>query len=359
MAGLAMRATARRWRGLGVGVRLGCGFGRWPGGLRQQENMPEVAQRLARSMPQAVIADLVEAGRQDVLEEAPDELVAGHGLDVLDVWYARIEDSDVMAMLPQKYKAQLEKRIAKATAAGSHELAFPKLAGHAFGRPRIRDMPPIIFHPDPSRPGNMDIIQASVPQYRETLAPDVRILLDRYRLADAAIKVVGIGSVGTLCLVVLMISSANSPLFLQVKQANASVLEAFAGKSAYPHHGQRVIMGQQLMQPASDMFLGWATGTSGRQYYVRQLRDVKLPPLVETYNAEMLSIYGQLCGWALARAHAKAGDPSLIGGYLGKSAQFDEGMGKFALAYADQAERDHALLRAAVRSGAVEVQLED
>jgi Uncharacterized protein conserved in bacteria (DUF2252) len=159
-------------------------------------------------------------------------------------------------------------------------------------------------------------------------------------------------------MVALMISSANSPLFLQIKQANASVLEAFAGKSAYPHHGQRVVMGQQLMPPASDLFLGWATGTSGRQYYVRQLRDVKLPPLVETYNAEMLSIYGQLCGWALARAHAKAGDPSLISGYLGKSDQFDESMGKFALAYADQAERDHGALKAAVRSGILEVQLE-
>jgi len=279
-------------------------------------------------------------------------------MDVLDVWYARIDDSDVMAMLPQKYKAQLQKRITKATAAGSHELVFPKLAGHAYGRPRIRDMPPTIFHPDQSDPGNLDIIQASIPQYRETLAPDVRILLDRYRLADAAIKVVGIGSVGTLCLVALMISSANSPLFLQIKQANASVLEAFAGKSAYAHHGQRVVMGQQLMQPASDLFLGWATGTSGRQYYVRQLRDVKLPPLIETYGAEMLSIYGQLCGWALARAHAKAGDPCLINGYLGKGAQFDEAMGQFALAYADQAERDHAALKAAARAGIVEVQLE-
>src|SRR5262249_31610345 len=200
-------------------------------------------------------------------------------MDVMDVWYARLDDSDVMAMLPQKYKAQLQKRIAKATATGSHELVFPKLAGHAFGRPRIRDMPPVIFHPDPSSPGNIDIIQASVPQYRETLAPDVRVLLDRYQLADAAVKVVGIGSVGTLCMVALMISSANSPLFLQIKQANASVLEAFAGKSTYPHHGQRVVMGQQLMHPASDLFLAWATGTSGRPYHAPQLRSLNLPPL--------------------------------------------------------------------------------
>ena len=121
-------------------------------------------------------------------------------------------------------------------------------------------------------------------------------------------KVVSIGSVGTLCMVVL-ISVIGSPLFLQVKQANASVLEAYAGKSVYPNHGQRVVMGQRLMQPASDLFLGWVIGPEGRHFYIRQLRDVKLSPLVETYDAEMLSIYGELCGWALARAHAKAGDP--------------------------------------------------
>jgi uncharacterized protein (DUF2252 family) len=170
--------------------------------------------------------------------------------------------------------------------------------------------------------------------------------------------VVGIGSVGTLCMVALMMSVADSPLFLQVKQANASVLEAYAGKSAYPHHGQRVVMGQRLMQPASDLFLGWVIGPEGRHFYIRQLRDVKLSPLVETYDAEMLSIYGQACGWVLARAHAKAGDPWAISGYFGKNAQFDEAMGKFALAYADQAERDHAALKAAVRAGTVEVQLE-
>src|SRR5262249_43080128 len=154
-----------------------------------------------------------------------------------------------------------------------------------------------------------DMIGKTLANYRETLAEDRRVLLDRYRLIDAAIKVVGIGSVGTLCMVALMMSVADNPLFLQFKQANASVLEAYAGDSAYPHHGQRVVMGQQLVQPASDLFLGWATGPEGRHFYVRQLRDVKLSPLVETFDAEMLAIYGQMCGWVLARAHAKAGDP--------------------------------------------------
>jgi uncharacterized protein (DUF2252 family) len=280
-------------------------------------------------------------------------------MDVLDVWYARLDDSDFLAMLPQDRKAVLKKRIAKATAASSSELVFPKLVDQAVGQPRIRDTPPTLFHGEESRAAfDMDMLREALGKYRETLAEDRRVLLDRYRLVDAAIKVVGIGSVGTLCMVALMMSVADSPLFLQVKQANASVLEAYAGKSVYPHHGQRVVEGQRLTQPASDLFLGWVIGPEGRHFYIRQLRDVKLSPLVETYDAEMLSIYAQACGWVLARAHAKAGDPWAISGYLGKNAQFEEAMGKFALAYADQAERDHAALKAAVRAGIVEVQLE-
>jgi len=281
-------------------------------------------------------------------------------MDVLDVWYARLDESDVLSMLPQDRKAVLKKRIAKATAASSSELVFPKLVEGAGAQARIHDTPPTIFHAEASRAaGDLDMIRECFASYRETLAEDRRVLLDRYRLVDAAIKVVGIGSVGTLCMVALMMSVADNPLFLQFKQANASVLEAYAGRSAYPHHGQRVVMGQRLMQPASDLFLGWVVGPEGRHFYVRQLRDVKLSPLVETYDSEMLTIYGQLCGWALARAHAKAGDPWAISGYLGRrSDQFDQAMGQFALAYADQAERDHAALRAAVRAGTVEVQLE-
>src|SRR5215467_4432449 len=281
-------------------------------------------------------------------------------MDVLDVWYARLDDTDVLAMLPEDRKAVLKKRIAKAMAASSSELVFPKLVEGLGAQARIHDTPPTIFHAEASRAaGDLEMIRESFKKYRETLDEDRRVLLDRYRLVDAAIKVVGIGSVGTLCMVALMMSVADTPLFLQFKQANASVLEAYAGKSVYPNHGQRVVMGQRLMQPASDLFLGWVIGPEGRHFYIRQLRDVKLSPLVETYDAEMLSIYGELCGWALARAHAKAGEPWAISGYLGrKSDQFDQAMGKFALAYADQAERDHAALRAAVRAGIVEVQLE-
>jgi len=172
---------------------------------------------------------------------------------------------------------------------------------------------------------------------------------------DVAIKVVGVGSVGRRCWIALMMSEGNEPLFLQFKEAVQSVLEPYAGRSVYSHHGQRVVMGQRLMQPVSDIFLGWTTAPNGRHFYVRQLHDAKIKPLVETFNAGMLDVYAQACGWALARAHAKASEISAtISGYLGGSSDaFDAAMGKFALAYADQAERDHATLKAAVKNGKI------
>jgi uncharacterized protein (DUF2252 family) len=280
-------------------------------------------------------------------------------MDVLDIWYARLDDSDILAMMPEERQAAARKRIARATASSSSELVFPKLVETAGGEHHIRDTPPTLFHAEASREAHyMDLMREALGRYRETLAEDRRVLFDRYRLVDAAIKVVGIGSVGTLCGVALMMSIADNPLFLQVKQANASVLEAYAGKSVYAQHGERVVQGQRLMQPASDLFLGWVVDHEGRHFYIRQLRDAKLSPLVETFDAETLSLYGKACGWALARAHAKAGDPWTIKGYLGNGGQFDEAMGKFALAYADQAEKDHAALKAAVRAGIVDVQLE-
>src|SRR5262249_32737390 len=196
--------------------------------------------------------------------------------------------------------------------------------------------------------------------YRKSLPDDRRVLVDRYRLVDVAIKVVGVGSVGRRCWIALMMSERNDPLFLQFKEAVTSVLEPYAGKSAYGHHGQRVVIGQRLMQPASDIFLGWTTAPSGRHFYVRQLHDAKIKPLVETFNAEMLDFYARACGRVLARAHAKASEISAtISGYLGASSDaFDVAMGKFALVYADQSERDHAALRVAVRRGKIAAQSE-
>jgi uncharacterized protein (DUF2252 family) len=277
-------------------------------------------------------------------------------MDVLDIWYSRVDIPELLAMLPKDREELLTKRITKATAHSSSELVFPKLVEASGQQPRIRDTAPTIFHHEDSR--DMDMVLGAFAQYRETLDEDRRALFDRYQLVDVANKVVGIGSVGTFCAVALFVSIAECPLFLQIKEAGASVLEAFAGKSAHDHHGQRVVIGQRLMQPASDVFLGWCTGAKGRQFYVRQLRDVKLSALVETFDAKMLSIYGRCCGWALARAHAKAGNPWGISGYLGKNDQFDVAMGKFALHYADQAERDYAAMKAAVRAGTIDVELE-
>lgn len=277
----------------------------------------------------------------------------------LDVWYARITSEDVADAVPPPVAARLRARVDKAMSGSSSEYDFPRLAGVVGGRTTIRDAPPLIFHPDTARAPDFEALVDQVfASYRTTIADDRRVLLDRYRVVDAAIKVVGVGSVGRRCWIVLMMSAANDPLFLQVKEAAASVLEPFAGASQYGHHGQRVVAGQRLMQPASDLFLGWVTGPSGRQFYMRQLRDAKIKPLVETFDEELMAIYGRLCGWSLARAHARSADVAGIAGYLGSADQFDEAMGDFALAYADQAERDHAALKAAVRKGSVTVTTE-
>jgi hypothetical protein len=240
-------------------------------------------------------------------------------------------------------------------------MLYPQLAGMVGGQIRIQDKPPLIFHPtDMSADENYARVEEGLKMYRDTLPDERRNLLDQYRLVDAAAKVVGIGSVGTYCLIALMMSANNDPLFLQIKQARQSVLEPYAGKSLYSHPGQRVVIGQKLMQATSDIFLGWATGRAGLQFYVRQLRDAKIKPVVESMDAITLILYAKACGWGLARAHAKGGNSELtISGYLGTQDNFDEAMGNFAVAYADQTERDHAALKAAVKSGKVKVLLED
>jgi len=277
----------------------------------------------------------------------------------LERWYARISSTDILEMMPGKrMKDRVEARIAKATSKGGSDLAFPEITEMVAGTISIHDNPPLIFHPGAEELQGEDFLtvaQYNLNAYRESLPNDRRLLLDEYRFVDAALKVVGIGSVGTWCSVSLLMSAANQPLFLQWKQARQSVLEPYAGKSEYAHHGERVVMGQRLMQPATDVFLGWATGKLGHQSYVRQLRDAKIKPLVETFDTEMLTVYAKACGWALARAHAKGGDSTKISGYLGTRDKFDDAMGSFAAAYADQAERDHAALKAAVRAGKIEV----
>jgi len=279
----------------------------------------------------------------------------------LDIWYARITAEDIIDLAKdERTRDRIKERIAKASDQNSSELAYPQLAGMVGGQIRINDAPPLIYHPEEWTAEEVrSRIEENIQAYRETLSDDRRELLDRYRVVDGAIKVVGIGSVGTMCLVILMMSAANEPLFLQFKEARASVLEPYAGKSLYAHHGQRVVMGQRLTQPASDVFLGWVTGKGGRIGYVRQLRDAKIKPMVEVMDADLLTQYAKACGWVLARAHAKSGDPLTISGYLGTQDNFDEAMGDFAIGYANQAERDHAALKAAVRAGKITVHIEE
>jgi uncharacterized protein (DUF2252 family) len=166
-------------------------------------------------------------------------------------------------------------------------------------------------------------------------------------------KIVGIGSVGTRCYIGLLFSEDGHPLILQFKEAVRSVLEPYAGKSAYDNQGQRVVMGQRLMQSSSDIFLGWVRGRRGYDFYVRQLRDMKMSIPVDGFGAVRLARYARICGWTLARAHAKSGDAATISGYLGKEDTFDRAMGAFALAYADQTQEDHEALVKAIRSGRV------
>lgn len=279
----------------------------------------------------------------------------------LDIWYMKMRADEFIDMVSNsERRALIRRNVDKARKTDGHDSDFPKLAGMVGGHIHIKDTPPLIYHPEEARQADfIPTLKSVLALYRETLAEDRRTLFDRYHLIDAAIKVVGVGSVGRRCWVALMMSASNDPLFLQVKEASASVLEPFAGQSVYPHHGQRVVMGQRLMQPASDIFLGWLTGPTGRQFYVRQLHDAKLKPAIESFDAEMLAIYGKACGRVLARAHAKSGDAATISGYLGAKDVFDKAVGDFAVAYADQAERDHAALKAAVRTGRITIVQEE
>jgi hypothetical protein len=246
--------------------------------------------------------------------------------------------------------------LAKARARSVLEHDYPKLVAESGGKPTIKDRPPLIYHPtEPGVRVLLERTQAAFADYRESMQEDRRVLLDRYELKDIAIKVVGIGSVGTFCAVGLMMAGERDPLFLQVKEARASVLEPYAGASIYPNHGQRVVNGCRLMQSASDIFLGWTKGELGRHFYVRQLRDVKVSAQVDLFSPGLLVQYAEICGWALAHAHARSGQPMMISGYLGKGDLFDKAVADFSKAYADQSEQDHAVLKKAVRSGRLEV----
>ena len=278
----------------------------------------------------------------------------------LDVWYARIKLTTALALFRDKATvARLRKRLDKAAAHTVAETDFPKMVVGSGDRYVIKDNPPLIYHHQiinlTAEPGQYPARHRGLPKdtsgrpraaARSLPADRFRVKGRRRRQRRHSVRVV------------LLMAEDDDPLFLQVKEARPSVLEPYVGKSVYANHGQRVVAGQRLMQAASDIFLGWTQGKRGRHFYVRQLRDMKLKPLVEVFDPMTMVDYATLCGWTLARAHARSGDAAMIAGYLGKSDVFDQAIARFARSYADQAERDHAAFVNAIRKGRIEAQME-
>jgi uncharacterized protein (DUF2252 family) len=283
-------------------------------------------------------------------------------MPILEAWYSRINVEEFLEETTSQMKSGRKAWSKKLTdKVSSHELAFRKLAVEEGGTAHILDQPPLIYHLRSQEQANArELIEEGIRRYKDSVAPEVRMLLDRYTLVDFAAKVVGVGSVGTFCGIILLMSGSGDPLFLQFKEARQSVLEPYAGASSYQHHGERIVRGQRLMQAASDMFLGWVTGAGAahRTFYVRQLKDVKLKPTVEVAIPEGTEFWARYCGHALARAHARSGDPVLLSSYMDDGEAFEDAMADFATAYADQTERDHEALATAVRTGRLAAQIE-
>jgi uncharacterized protein (DUF2252 family) len=291
------------------------------------------------------------------------EMAVYSSMRFLDVWYSRLDVERIAAKFdaiqPKRAVRRRRHDIQKAMRRTSLA-AMTKLCDKVGGEYRIKpDYPVVVRYPVERDPAIVEQLHSAVALYLETLRADTQAVLSRYYFGDFARKVVGVGSVGTEAFILLLMGDRpDEPLFLQLKEAQESVLAPYAGPSKYEHHGERVVRGQRVIQAASDPFLGWtagmpADGDAPRGYYVRQLRDMKGNMDVPIMDAEQLEYYALICGWALARAHARTGRATLISGYLGSSDVFDHAIGDFAVTYADQNEKDYQRLREAVSSGRV------
>jgi len=301
-----------------------------------------------RTFSKAVADEAVRAAAESYRERMAEYAE----LNVLDTWYAQVNIDALKAHFRKNpdVLARLSKGQKKARSRTSEAVA-PKLTAVVDGRRKIKDEPPVLFH---YQQNVKDIEKANrdhIARYRKSLQADRIALFDHYTYQDSAVKVVGVGSVGTRCYVTLFLAGEDDPLFLQVKEARRSVLESPRGKSRFANQGFRVVTGQRLMQAASDIFLGWFRSAQGHDYYLRQFRDMKVSAEVETFRPDTLVAYATMCAWALARAHAKAGDAAMIAGYLGSTDRFDIALAKYSRAYADQAERDYETFQEAIRSG--------
>lgn len=282
-------------------------------------------------------------------------------LSALQIWYADIDLAELIERgEDEEIKEFQHKRLKKAAEYTAHEKEFAKMTYQDGTRARIKDDPPLIYHPT-GEEGKRIIREAEIAhnRYIESLPDDKKVLLSRYKLHDLAMKVVGVGSVGTICGISLLMSATGEPIFLQFKEARQSVLEPnLKIKNKYKHQGERIVMGQKLMQSASDMFLGWTQDDQNKFFYIRQLRDAKVKPVLEIMKARNMEDYAKACGWALARAHARTGDPSLLSGYLGNNDEFANAIAKFSISYADQNDEDYNKLLQAIKEGRLPISAE-
>jgi uncharacterized protein (DUF2252 family) len=283
------------------------------------------------------------------------------GYKALEMWYTQIRLEDLLEFFhADKVVVRGLKAAAARARSRTSEHVFPKLTAIADGHHTIVDDPPFIYHMQRRyQPTWSRERQEYVRQYVASIRPELRTVFWRYKYQDTAVKVVGVGSVGTRCLVGLYLAADDDPLFLQTKEARRSVLESPIGKSRFANQGKRVVTGQRLMQAASDIFLGWFRAPGGHDYYVRQLRDMKVATEIETFTPRVLRQYATMCGWALARAHAKAGDAASIAAYLGKGEQIEDALWSYAKDYADQVEREYDAFRKAVRVGKLKVDTDE
>lgn len=281
-------------------------------------------------------------------------------MPVLDAWSTILDYNELIKIFKDKRLEKVSKKqILKAQKLdGIHEML--KMGHIVQGKPMIKDEPPLIFHSDDQlHPGFIESAHRTVKKYQANLSIERRILLDKYELADIAMKVVGVGSVGTFCAVALFFAGKDDPLFLQIKEAQKSVLAPYTNHRHFVSEGERVVYGQRIMQAAGDLFLGHLIGdVSGRHYYIRKLHDVKIKPTIESYNVEDMLDFARYCGWTLARAHGRSADPAIIAGYIGKGEKFSQAIADFSFAYADLNLRDHQHLLNSIKAGTLPARMD-
>ena len=313
-------------------------------------------KRLAASLVVAArTAGLTDADGEAAVRacsaEYRSQMAAMTELSPFEVWHSRLDVEAIVAAVPDRQARTVAKQTMTKARQHTSLQALSKLTTVRDGRRVIVEDPPVVVRLSDEQ---LEQAQGFVKAYLATLEADRRLLLDRYEFVDAALKVVGVGSVGTRCFIVLLAAKSDlDPLFLQVKEAQASILAPHVGRSRFRNQGQRVAVGQRIMQAASDTFLGWGRA-GGFDSYVRQLRDMKGAFAVDTARPADIAAYGRLCGATLARAHARAGQPALLTGYLGTSQAFDEALAAFARAYADRTEQDYEAFTNAVRTGRIQ-----